>query len=71
MSNGLFYHNSLDQAISNSRVSGKFLLLLCFIITPVFNAKSVDPDQTPHFAVSDLGLQCLPVTLLLVSQQMG
>ena len=26
-----------------------------------------DPDQTPCSAVSDLGLHCLPVTLLRVS----
>ena len=25
-------------------------------------AKSGDPDQMPHFAASDLGLHCLPVT---------
>ena len=25
-----------------------------------------DPDQTPHSAASDLGLHCLPVTLLRV-----
>ena len=25
-------------------------------------ANSGDPDQTPRSAVSDLGLQCLPVT---------
>ena len=37
------------------------LLLLCFIEVPVFNAYSVDPDQTP---CSDLGLHCLPFTLL-------
>ena len=28
------------------------------------NANSVDPDQTPRFAASDLGLHCLPVSLL-------
>ena len=27
-------------------------------------ANSEDPDQTPHFAASDLGLHCLPNTLL-------
>ena len=27
-----------------------------------------DPDQTPHSAVSDLGLHCLPVTLFGVSR---
>ena len=29
-------------------------------------ANSGDPDQTPHFAASDLGLHCLPITLLCV-----
>ena len=27
-------------------------------------ANSEDPDQTPHSAVFDLGLHCLPITLL-------
>ena len=27
-------------------------------------ANSGDPDQTPHSAASDLGLHCLPITLL-------
>ena len=31
-------------------------------------ANSGDPDQMPHFAVSDLGLHCLSVTLLEVSR---
>ena len=31
-------------------------------------ANSEDPDQTLHSAASDLGLDCLPVTLLGVSQ---
>ena len=31
-------------------------------------ANSGDPDQTPRFAASDLGLHCLPVTLLRVSR---
>ena len=29
---------------------------------PVINANSVDPDQTPRSAVSDLGLHCLPMS---------
>ena len=41
------------------RVSGWFLLLL-FIEFPVFNANSVDPDQTPRSVAPDLGLNCLP-----------
>ena len=28
------------------------------------NANSVDPDQTPQNAASDLGLHCLPKSLL-------
>ena len=31
-------------------------------------ANSGDPDQTPLSAVSDLGLHCLPITLLRVSR---
>ena len=30
----------------------------------VLIANSVDPDQMPHSAASDLGLHCLPVSLL-------
>ena len=42
---------------------------LVFIITllseiSVNHANSVDPDQTPRFAASDLGLHCLPMSLL-------
>ena len=32
------------------------------------SANSGDPDQMPHSAVSDLGLHCLPITLLGVSR---
>ena len=32
------------------------------------SANSGDPDQMPHSAVSDLGLHCLPITLLRVSR---
>ena len=34
----------------------------------VLFANSGDPDQMPHSAASDLGLHCLPVTLLGVSR---
>ena len=36
-------------------MSGYFLLLPCFIEIPVFNANSVDHDQTQCYVVSDLG----------------
>ena len=44
----LFYHTSLDWSISNSRVSGYFLLSLCFVEIPVVNANSADTDQMWH-----------------------
>ena len=45
-------------------MSGQLLLLSCFVEIPVINANSVDPDQSPHSGVSDLGLHCLPMSLL-------
>ena len=40
-----------------------FIILSCFIEISELNANSVDPDQTPHSAASDLGLHCFPVSL--------
>ena len=34
-------------------------------------ANSEDPDQTPHSKTSDLGLHCLPVTVLGDSRLKG
>ena len=31
-------------------------------------ANIVDPDEMPHYAESDLGLHCLPMTILRVSR---
>ena len=39
-------------------------IITMFIESPVFNANSPDPDQTPPSAASDLGLDCLPVSHL-------
>ena len=68
MLSGLFFHNFLDQSISNSRVSACLHGLVRFIITmfieiPVFNANSVDLDQTSHSEASDLRLHCLSIIL--------
>ena len=30
---------------------------------PVLNANSVDPDETPQSAASDLGQHCLPMSI--------
>ena len=32
-------------------------------------ANNVDPHQMPHYVASDLGLHCLPMTLLRVSRE--
>ena len=65
MPSGLSQLNFLDRFIS-SRMGFwvVFLLSSCCIEIPVSNANSVDPDQTPHSAASDLGLHCLPMSLL-------
>ena len=56
MPTGLFYLNSLGRVISSRDVW--FLLVSCFVEI------SVDPDQMPCFAASDLGLHCLPMSLI-------
>ena len=50
MPGGMFHYNTLDWSISNSKVSGYFLLLLylCFIEIPELDAVNLDPVQTPH-----------------------
>ena len=35
-----------------------------YVEIPVLNANSLDPDQTPQIAASDLGLHCLQMSLL-------
>ena len=45
-------------------MSGRFLFFPCFIEIPIFNANSVDPDQTPRSAASDRGQHCLSISLL-------
>ena len=37
---------------------------MCFRNIPVFNANTLEPDQVPCSAASDLGLDCLPMSLL-------
>ena len=67
MPNGLFYLYSSNPSIFNIRDVWLvfffffFLLLPYFVEISVLNANSIDPDQTPRSAASDLGLhyQCL------------
>ena len=65
MPSALFHLNSLDRSITSLRGVWSILLLPCFTEMPVINANSVDPDQTPHSAASDLGLHGLPMYHLL------
>ena len=66
MPSGLFHLNCLDRSISGRRGVWLIVLLPCLrdVFVFVFNANSVDPDQTPRSTASDLGLHCLPMSLL-------
>ena len=57
----LFYLNSLDRF--TSYIGGVWLVFIITVFERIseLNANSADPDQTPR---SDLGLQCLRVSLL-------
>ena len=37
-------------------------LYVCSNLNRKIFANSGDPDQTPHYAASDLGLHCLPMS---------
>ena len=45
-------------------MSGQFFLLPCVVEISELITNSVDPDQTAGSAMSNLGLHCLPVSLL-------
>ena len=64
MPRGFFYFNSLDKFIFYMRGVCLVFILSCFVEISELNANGVDPDQMPHSAASDLGLHCLPVSLL-------
>ena len=40
--------------------------LLFYFLWKILLANNVDTDQMPHYVASDLGLHCLPVTLVWV-----
>ena len=64
MPNGVFYLYSSSRYTSNIRCVWLVFIIPWVTEIPVFNANSVDPDQTPQNAASDLGLHCLPMSLL-------
>ena len=52
-------------------ILGVLGLSCCFysiFLWKILLANNVDPDQMPHNVASDLGLYCLPMTLLRVSR---
>ena len=62
---GLFCLNSLDRSMFSIRdVCLVFIIIMYFFLIFELNANSTDLDQTPRSAASDLGLHCLPVSLL-------
>ena len=42
---------------------GLFYRLYSIFLRKILLANTVDPDQTPHYVASDLGLHCLPISL--------
>ena len=64
MSGGRFCLYYLARSISNRKGVKLFFIITMFIEIHILYANSVNPDQTPHSAASDLGLHCVPVFLL-------
>ena len=64
MPSRLFYLRSLDKCISYIRSVWLDFSIIIFVEIPELNANSVDPDRRPHYAASDLGIHCLPKSLL-------
>ena len=63
-SGSLFRCYMLDESVCHFRGVGSILLLLFYFGWKILLANNVDPDQTPYYVVSDLGLHCLPITLI-------
>ena len=63
-----FYCYILDKSIFHLRGVVSILSLLICLRWKILLANNVDPDQMPHHVASDLGLHCLPMTLLWVSR---
>ena len=54
----------LDEFICHVRGVGSISSLLFYFRWKILLANNEDPDQTPHYVASDLGLHCLLMTLL-------
>ena len=60
-SGGLFHPYILEESICYLRGIRCNFLGLFGSRQKLLLANSGDPDQTPHYAASDLGLHCLPM----------
>ena len=60
-----FHWYMLDESICHFRGIRSIISLLFYFRWKTLLANSVDPDQMPHYMASDLGIHCLPITLLL------
>ena len=56
----------LDESICYFRARRVFFVASFLFGWKILLANNVDPGQTPHNVASDLGLHCLPMTLLRV-----
>ena len=54
----------LDKSICYFRESGLFCCFYSIFDGKILLANNADPDQMPHYVASDLGLHCLPMSLL-------
>ena len=54
------FHSGERVVARGPLVSYYHIFFFLYIEIPVFNANSVDPDQMPHCAMSNLDLHCLP-----------
>ena len=64
MPNGLLYFHSSGRSVSGVKGVWLLFIIIMFLEISVFDANSVDPDQTPRSAASDPGLHCLPMPFL-------
>ena len=58
----------LDESVCHFKGVGSIVSLYSVFWRKILLANSVHPDQMPHYVASDLGLHCLPITLLRVSR---
>ena len=52
----------LDESICHLGVCRAYFVAFIHFGWQILLANTVDPDQTPHYVASDLGLHCLPMT---------